>query len=101
PLFKDRLELPETVIIATLKIDGEPAVPGDFHGWNGDRAAGRIDIGHQPVGPHHGILGLAQGRTDSHEPAVRQCSSARAAEYCIGFTELYIEGCGGGRNISS
>ena len=75
----NRLQLPETVIIAALKIDGERAMPWDLHGRMGDLAAclnrcgkGRIHVGHKPVGPHHRIFRIAQRCAYFHQPTACQ-----------------------------
>lgn len=60
---QNRLQLPETVIIAALMIDSERAVPWDLQWRMGDLAAslnccvnGCIYVGNKPVGPHHRIF---------------------------------------------
>ena len=77
PLFvsKNPLQLPETVIISALKINGARAMPGDLHRRKGDRATrlnccgkGRLNISNKPVRSHDRILCLTQRSTHTHEP---------------------------------
>jgi hypothetical protein len=93
-----RLHLPETVIIAALKIDGEPAMPRNFHNRNGDPAAsfdrsgkGCVNIRNEPIRPHYRIFVRAQRRTNPHQPAACQRRGARPTESSVRCSKLHIE----------
>ena len=92
----ERLEPPETVVIAALEVDGECAVTGYLHGWMSDLAAclncsgkGCVDVLHQPIGPYYRFLGLTQRCADPYQAAARQCGGACIAESRIRLAELH------------
>ena len=91
----DRLELPEAMVDVALDVDGEQAVPRDFHRRMGDdgagadrRGEGGFDIVDQPVRSDDGLLGVVHGCANADHPAAFELGRAGIAEGRVWFAEL-------------